>query len=74
MTKDLHDTLASVGMEEVLIREHNQWAIRKELLDCDYYRLLDGDAEAAGDYHREYMKQYSWAEQTAARLQFGVST
>ena len=55
LTKDLYDTLASVGMEEVLIREHNQWAIRKELLDCDYYRLLDGDAEAAGDYYGEYV-------------------
>ncbi len=74
LTKDLRDTLASVGMEAALIREHNQWAIRKKLLDCDYYRLLEGDVEAASDYHGEYMNQYSWAEQTAARLQFSVST
>ena len=69
LTKDLRDTLALVGMEDVLIREHNQWAVRKELLDCDYYRLLDGDAEAASAYHGEYMNQYSWAEPTAARVQ-----
>ena len=74
LTKDLRDTLASVGMEAALIREHNQWAILKKLLDCDYYRLLEGDVEAASDYHGEYMNQYSWAEQTAARLQFSVST
>ena len=74
LTKDLRDTLASVGMEAALIREHDQWAIRKKLLDCDYYRLLEGDVEAASDYHGEYMNQYSWAEQTAARLQFSVST
>ncbi|MBR1476703.1 MAG: hypothetical protein IJ608_01925 [Lachnospiraceae bacterium] len=48
--------------------------LTKDLLDCDYYRLLDGDAEASGDYNGEYMKQYSWAEWTAARLQFGVLT
>ena len=69
LTKDLRDTLALVGMEDVLIREHNQWAVRKERLDCDYYRLLDGDAEAASAYHGEYMNQYSWAEPTAARVQ-----
>jgi len=69
LTKDLRDTLALVGMEDVLIREHNQWAVRKNLLDCDYYRLLDGDAEAANAYYGEYMNQYSWAEPTAARLQ-----
>ena len=56
-------------MEDVLILEHNQWAVRKELLDCDYYRLLDGDAKAASAYHGEYMNQYSWAEPTAARVQ-----
>ena len=70
LTKDLSEKLASIGMEDVLIREHNQWAIRKELLDCDYFRLLDGDAEAADAYYGEYMNQYSWAEQTGARLHF----
>ena len=35
-----------------------------------YYRMLDGDPEAISSYQGEYMIQYSWAEMTAARLQF----
>jgi two-component SAPR family response regulator len=68
--KDLSDTLAAIGMERVLIREHRQWAIRKELLDCDYYRMLDGDNDAVNAYRGEYMSQYSWAELTAGALYF----
>jgi len=61
-----------VGMEAVLIREHGQWAVRTELLDCDYYRLKKGEPEAMNAYSGEYMIQYSWAEMTLAKLQFGL--
>ena len=71
LTQDLRSTLASVGMEEVLIRIHGQWAVRTELLDCDYYRLKKGDVEAINAFRGEYMSQYSWAETTLARLYFG---
>lgn len=70
LTQDLRETLASVGMEQVLIRRRNQWAVRKELLDCDYYRMLEGDPDAIKAYHGEYMNQYSWGELTAAKLYF----
>lgn len=70
LAHDLRKTLAAVGMEDVLIREHNQWAVRKELLDCDYYRMRGGEADAINEYHGEYMSQYSWAELTAGRLHF----
>ena len=71
LTQDLRSTLASVGMEDVLIRAHGQWAVRTELLDCDYYRLKRGDVAALNAYHDEYMNQYSWAEITLAKLHFG---
>ena len=64
LAHDLRSTLAAVGMRDVLIREHNHWAVRRELLDCDYYRLLSGDADAVNAYQGEYMKQYSWAKMT----------
>ena len=69
LTADLRQTLASLGMEEVLIRKHRQWAVDKRLLDCDYYRMLDGDIDAVNSFRGEYMRQYSWAEMTLARLQ-----
>ena len=73
LTADLRDTLASVGLADVLVREHGQWAIRPDLIECDYYRLLEGDADAARTFHGEYMSQYSWAENTAAKLYFMMS-
>lgn len=70
LTQDLRESLSSVGMEKVLVRRRNQWAIQKELLDCDYYRMLEGDPDAINAYRGEYMNQYSWGELTAARLHF----
>lgn len=70
LTHDLRSTLAAIGMQDVLIREHNQWAVRTELLDCDYYRMLDGDTDAVNAYRGEYMSQYSWAELTSGLLDF----
>ncbi len=70
LTNDLRTALASVGMEDVLIREHNQWAVRRSMLDCDYYRMLDGTPGPDDVFDGEYMKQYSWAEETRARLEF----
>jgi len=67
---DLRVTLAEIGMEDVLIRERRQLAVRRELLDCDYYRLLGGDMSAVNAFSGQYMSDYSWAELTNARLQF----
>ena len=67
---DLRKTLASIGLEDILIREHRQVAIRRELIDCDYYRMLEGDVDALNSFNGEYMKQYSWAEMTAGELYF----
>ena len=71
LTQDLRATLASVGMEDALIRTHGQWAVRTDKMDCDYYRMKDGDPTAINAYNGEYMKQYSWAEMTLASLTFG---
>ena len=70
LTHDLRKTLAAAGVPDVLIRDHNQWALRKDLLDCDYYRMLDGDTSAENSFRGEYMEQYSWAEPTKGRLAF----
>ena len=70
LISDLRATLREIGMEELLIRERRQLAIRRDLVDCDYYRMRDGDTAAVNAYFGEYMKQYSWAELTAGRLHF----
>ena len=70
LTADLRSVLSEIGMEDVLIRDHQQWAVRPELLDCDYYRMLDGDMEAVNSFRGEYMSRYGWAELTSAKLYF----
>lgn len=70
LINDLRTTLRGIGMEKLLIRERRQIAIRRDMVDCDYYRMLDGDAAAVNEYGGEYMKQYSWAELTVGRLHF----
>ncbi|MBO6112936.1 MAG: response regulator [Lachnospiraceae bacterium] len=62
LVNDLRNTLREIGMEDVLIRKHRELAVRRNMLDCDYYRMLEGDIEAINSYRGQYMAQYSWAE------------
>lgn len=71
LISDLRKTLANIGQEEVIIRQRGLVAIRKEKLDCDYYRMIEGDMDAVNAFNGEYMIQYSWAEITAGQLAFG---
>ncbi len=64
----LKATLNTVGAEEVLISGPGSYAIDISRVNCDYYRLLDGDENAAGAFMGEYMRQYSWAEETCGWL------
>ena len=70
LVNDLRTTLRGIGMEDVLVRERRHLAIRRELVDCDYYRLCAGDVAAVNEYRGAYMKQYHWAELTAERIKF----
>ena len=70
LLNDLRTTLRGIGMEDVLIRQRRQLAIDRSKVDCDYYRMKDGDSAAVNAYGGEYMKQYSWAELTTAKLHF----
>lgn len=63
---DLRKTLESVGSGNVLLHSGvHSYAINKELVDCDYFSFLECGKPPFGG---EYMKQYSWAEETCALL------
>ena len=70
---DLRSTLRQIGMENVLIRQGSCIAIRSELLDCDYYRMLEGNL-TVDTFRGEYMANYSWAELTTGALVFQGQT
>ena len=38
------------------------------MVDCDLYRILEGDIDAVPYYVGEYMREYSWAETRNAQL------
>lgn len=64
----LRDLLAQEKIEDILIEENGVRALDRKKVDCDYYQILDGNPEAMKRYHGEYMVEYSWAEDTNAKL------
>ena len=66
--KRLRELLKAAGIDFILSAEGTQKFIRPETFTCDYDRLLKGDEEALSKFSGEYMTEYSWAEETNARL------
>ena len=67
LRKDLLDTLSAVGCADVIVQQRGRLGILPQKIDCDYFRWLKGNRLGC-EYRGEYMKQYSWAERTAALL------
>ena len=70
LVSDLKTCLDRFGLGELLIRHSGVLAVRRDLLDCDYYRMLDGDPAAVNSFDGQYMQQYPWSELTSGRLYF----
>lgn len=68
LKKDLMDTLKKEKIESLIETSWGKMRINKEVIDCDYYRWLEGDATIINLYRGEYMSQYSWAEFTNADI------
>ena len=64
LVSDLKQTLEGAGQDDVFISQQGGYSVNTGRIDCDYYRLLDGDVYARRFYRGEYMSQYSWAEYT----------
>lgn len=66
--KRLADTLEAVGAGHILSTRENRRVLNVEEVDCDLYRILDGDEQAAKAYHGQYLQEYSWAEERNSQL------
>lgn len=60
--------LKAAGYENIILKEWNSLRVDVEQIDCDYYHLMNGDNTYLREYHNEYMKEYSWAEETNAEI------
>lgn len=59
---ELTRALKKAGVEEILRKEWNSYAVMPEAFDCDLYRFLEGDPVAVNQYQNDYLPAYSWAE------------
>lgn len=66
--KRLREILANAGIDFILGAEGSLKFIRPDTFACDYFRFLQGDQETTAKYNGEYMSEYSWAEETNARM------
>ena len=69
LRKDLFDTLREAGCEDAVIGARGALGILPENVLCDYYLWLQRKPEGKGLYRGEYMRQYSWAEETNGSLE-----
>ena len=68
LVKDLTDTLSSCGCGDAIDRRRAGLSVIRDKVTCDYYDYLDGVPSAVNLWRGEYMRQYSWAEDTAGAL------
>ena len=61
---DMISTLQAHGLGDVIVRQYGRLGIIPDMINCDYYDMLNGDPKAIAKYTGEYMSQYSWAEYT----------
>jgi len=68
LVADLRATLEEAGFPDVIVKRRGEVGVHTGSFKCDYYAYLDGYPDAIAAWRGEYMRQYSWAEPTAASL------
>ncbi len=66
--QSLREALDKCGAGDVVIHNRDSYSVDTSLIDCDYYRFLNGEKDIKDKYHGEFMSQYSWAEMICAEL------
>ena len=66
---DIKHTMNELEIQDFFIAEYNNFRINPEIINCDYYDFLEGDADAIKSFAGEFMSQYSWAEEVVGFLE-----
>ena len=64
----LKSLLTEAGIGFILGTEGKKKYIRTDLVECDLYRMLNGDEKTIRQYSGSYLQRYSWAEERNAQL------
>ena len=60
--KELMRALEENDAQQIIIRNHNSYAIDTTQIYCDCYSFEKGEIDAINAYHGEYMSNYAWAK------------
>jgi two-component SAPR family response regulator len=66
-------TLNGVGINDLILKNRQGILVNTKIVDCDFYRFLEGDTRAINSFTGQYMSAYSWAEFTVGYLENQVS-
>lgn len=66
--KRLVDSLEEAGVGDLLGTSDNHRFLKINEVECDLYRILEGDKQAAKKYGGTYLQEYAWAEERNAQL------
>ena len=62
-------TLHGVDVRDLILKSRQGILLNTRIVDCDYYRCLEGDVRAINSFTGQYMSAYSWAEFTVGYLE-----
>lgn len=62
----LKTTLSENGIGDIFEMNSGELRINPDLIECDLYKLLEGDVQTINTYRGEYMTSYYWASLTEA--------
>lgn len=65
LVKSLH----AVNVKDLILKNRQGILVNTKIVDCDYYRFLEGDTRAINSFTGQYMSSYSWAEFTVGYLE-----
>ena len=68
---DLRTTLSTVNADDILQKNGYFYSIDTSKIVCDYYEYLK---TGKPQFFGEYMRQYSWAEETCALLEWKITS
>lgn len=62
-------TLHSVNVMDLILKNRQGIVLNTKIVDCDYYRFLEGDVRTINSFTGQYMSACSWAEFTVGYLE-----
>lgn len=66
--KRLLGALENADVSNIITTSENRRYLKVDQVDCDLYRILAGDKQAARKYNGDYLREYEWAEERNAQL------